>query len=112
MLSLSASRATVPNPVLLRLGAARFAAGFAAARRGGRVRGAPGHIGVGDRVLELTKPNPEPRVVFDQDERRCTIYAARPGVCRKYPEEGRCGYFDFLKFEREQQGDDEFIPSA
>jgi len=49
---------------------------------------------------------------FDQDERRCTIYAARPGVCRKYPEEGRCGYYDFLKFEREQQGDDEFIPSA
>jgi Fe-S-cluster containining protein len=49
---------------------------------------------------------------FDQDERRCTIYAARPGVCRKYPEEGRCGYFDFLKFEREQQGDDDFIPSA
>jgi len=49
---------------------------------------------------------------FDQDERRCTIYAGRPGVCRKYPEEGRCGYYDFLSFEREQQGDDEFIPSA
>jgi Fe-S-cluster containining protein len=49
---------------------------------------------------------------FDQDERRCTVYAARPGVCRKYPDEGRCGYYDFLKFEREQQGDDEFIPSA
>lgn len=49
---------------------------------------------------------------FDQDERRCTIYAARPGVCRKYPDGGRCGYYDFLKFERAQQGDEEFIPSA
>jgi len=49
---------------------------------------------------------------FDQDERRCTIYAARPGVCRRYPSAGRCGYYDFLVFEREQQGDDEFIPSA
>lgn len=49
---------------------------------------------------------------FDRDERRCTIYEARPGVCRKYPYGNRCGYYDFLKFEREHQGDDEFIPSA
>jgi hypothetical protein len=26
-----------------------------------------------------------------------------PGVCRKYPDTSRCGYYDFLKFEREQQ---------
>lgn len=49
---------------------------------------------------------------FDQDERRCTIYAARPNVCRRYPSGATCGYYDFLQFEREQQGDDEFIPSA
>lgn len=49
---------------------------------------------------------------FDQDLRRCTVYAARPGVCRKYPEDHRCGYWEFLKFERVQQGDEEFIPSA
>jgi uncharacterized protein len=49
---------------------------------------------------------------FDRDKRRCTVYEARPGVCRKYPYGNRCGYFDFLKFEREQQGDDDFIPSA
>ncbi len=49
---------------------------------------------------------------FDQDERRCTIYAARPNVCRRYPTGTTCGYYDFLLFEREQQGDDEFIPSA
>jgi hypothetical protein len=31
----------------------------------------------------------------------------RPGVWRKFPESPRCGYYEFLKFEREQQGDDE-----
>jgi uncharacterized protein len=47
---------------------------------------------------------------FDQEERRCTVYAARPHVCRQYPYGSRCGYYDFLKFEREHQGDDEFVP--
>ncbi len=46
---------------------------------------------------------------FDQEKRRCTVYTARPGVCRKYPDSLRCGYYDFLKFEREQQGDEEYI---
>lgn len=46
---------------------------------------------------------------FDQEKRRCTVYEARPGVCRKYPDSARCGYYDFLMFEREQQGDDEYI---
>ena len=49
---------------------------------------------------------------FDQDLRRCTVYAARPSVCRSYPEDKTCGYWQFLKFERAQQGDEEFIPSA
>jgi len=49
---------------------------------------------------------------FDRDERRCTIYEARPYVCRRYPTGPTCGYYEFLTFEREQQGDDEFIPSA
>ena len=49
---------------------------------------------------------------FDTDERRCTIYEARPNVCRKYPYGNKCGYYDFLKFEREHQDDQEFIPSA
>jgi Fe-S-cluster containining protein len=49
---------------------------------------------------------------FDTDERRCTIYAARPQVCRDYPNGNRCGYFTFIKFERKHQGDDTFIPSA
>jgi Fe-S-cluster containining protein len=49
---------------------------------------------------------------FDQQARRCTVYEARPSVCRIYPEDRVCGYFQFLQFERAQQGDDEFIPSA
>ena len=49
---------------------------------------------------------------FDQNERRCTIYAARPAVCRKYPYGNKCGYYDFLKFERAHQDDQEFIPTA
>jgi Fe-S-cluster containining protein len=49
---------------------------------------------------------------FDQDERRCTVYVARPSVCRIYPDASKCGYYEFLKFERIQQGDEEFIPSA
>ncbi|MGZ5031913.1 MAG: YkgJ family cysteine cluster protein [Usitatibacter sp.] len=47
--------------------------------------------------------------LFDQDKRRCTVYEARPGVCRKYPDSVRCGYYDFLTFEREQQGDEELV---
>lgn len=49
---------------------------------------------------------------FDQHERRCTVYPARPAVCRQYPNGARCGYYDFLVFERGHQGDDTFIPSA
>ena len=46
---------------------------------------------------------------LDQDKRRCTIYEARPTVCRQYPNANRCGYYEFLKFEREQQGDEEIV---
>jgi uncharacterized protein len=46
---------------------------------------------------------------FDTEERRCTIYHARPSTCRKYPQAKRCGYYDFLKFEREQQDDKDFV---
>ena len=48
-------------------------------------------------------------MMFDQEKRRCTVYEARPGVCRKYPDSKRCGYYEFLKFEREQQGDEELV---
>ena len=46
---------------------------------------------------------------FDTRKRQCTVYEARPGLCRDYPAESRCGYFDFLKFEREHQDDPTWI---
>ena len=46
---------------------------------------------------------------FDQDKRRCGVYAARPGVCRDFPDSPRCGYYEFLKFERAHQDDPDFI---
>lgn len=49
---------------------------------------------------------------FDTEARRCTIYTARPSVCREYPDGKKCGYYDFLKFERKHQDDPDFIPSA
>jgi uncharacterized protein len=49
---------------------------------------------------------------FDTQERRCTVYEARPNVCRRYPYGNVCGYYLFLKFERAHQDDDDFIPSA
>ena len=47
--------------------------------------------------------------LLDQKTRRCGAYEARPGVCRGYPDSPRCGYYEFLKFERAHQGDDKFI---
>jgi Fe-S-cluster containining protein len=51
-------------------------------------------------------------MMFDQEKRCCTIYEARPQVCREYPDGRTCGYYNFLKFERAIQGDPEFIPDA
>ena len=42
--------------------------------------------------------------------RQCTIYGARPEVCRDFPATKRCAYYDLLQFEREQQGDDTVVP--
>ena len=49
---------------------------------------------------------------FDTKARRCTIYEARPRVCRSFPGEGRCGYYDFLQFERSAQEDTEFVATT
>jgi Fe-S-cluster containining protein len=46
---------------------------------------------------------------FDTEKRCCTIYKARPSVCRSFPGAGRCGYYDFLSFERRAQEDEEFV---
>ena len=47
---------------------------------------------------------------LDPEKRRCTIYDARPGVCHEYPDAPRCGYYEFLEWEREHQDDEAFIP--
>ena len=66
----------------------------------------------GDRVLRHQRDAIYGSVCqfLDPKTRRCTIYAARPAVCRSYPEENRCGYYEFLSWEREHQDDDEFVP--
>lgn len=47
---------------------------------------------------------------LDPTTRRCTIYHARPIVCREFPDRVRCAYYDMLQFERIQQGDDTVVP--
>jgi Fe-S-cluster containining protein len=49
---------------------------------------------------------------LDRKTRRCGVYEVRPGVCRDYPDSARCGYYEFLKFEREQQDDPQFIATT
>jgi Fe-S-cluster containining protein len=49
---------------------------------------------------------------FDTVKRQCTIYKARPAVCRSFPGKGRCGYYDFLSFERNIQEDETFVARA
>ena len=47
---------------------------------------------------------------LDPQTRRCTIYLARPAVCRTFPDRARCAYYDLLQFERVQQGDETVVP--
>jgi len=47
---------------------------------------------------------------LDPKTRRCTIYHARPAVCREFPLTKRCGYYDLLTFERRQQDDFDVLP--
>ena len=85
------------------------------------------HFGVGYKEAEerYTKYDPKEKVLllrhkkdkvfestcmlFDQEKRRCTVYESRPAVCRGYPDSNRCGYYEFLKFERAHQDDKHFI---
>jgi hypothetical protein len=49
---------------------------------------------------------------IDPDTRNCTIYEVRPKICREFPTQKRCGYYEFLKFEREVQDDDEWVATT
>ena len=48
---------------------------------------------------------------LDPVRRQCTIYEARPRICRHYPGTPRCGFYDFLMSERRSQDDPEYVPS-
>ena len=48
---------------------------------------------------------------FDTEQRRCTIYTARPTICREYPG-GGCGYYGFLMAERNSQEDKDHVAST
>jgi Fe-S-cluster containining protein len=66
----------------------------------------------GERVLKRVKDEifPETCMFLNQETRGCSIYHARPGVCREYPARSRCAYYDLMQFERKQQGDESVVP--
>lgn len=47
---------------------------------------------------------------IDKETRRCTIYESRPTVCRSYPGQSRCAYYDVITFERNVQEDENVVP--
>jgi len=49
---------------------------------------------------------------FDGKKRNCSIYDARPKICRSYPNEAHCGYWDFLAWERKHQEDPEYVATT
>jgi Fe-S-cluster containining protein len=70
--------------------------------------------GIDERILRHRKDPVYGSICrfFDIKARRCTVYGARPAVCRQYPNGARCGYYEFIQFERKHQDDPDFIPSA
>ncbi|MGY8995766.1 MAG: YkgJ family cysteine cluster protein [Alphaproteobacteria bacterium] len=49
---------------------------------------------------------------IDPETRGCTVYDARPAICREFPGKGRCGYYDFLTFERDAQEDPDWVATT
>jgi Fe-S-cluster containining protein len=49
---------------------------------------------------------------LDLETRGCTVYEARPAICREFPGKGRCGYWDFLTFERTAQEDPDWVATT
>ena len=66
----------------------------------------------GDRVLRHRKDHIFKSVCMflDQEKRCCSLYDVRPGLCRVYPYGARCGYYQFLSFERQHSDDETMIP--
>lgn len=86
--------------------AAHFGVSFEVAERK-FTRAAHGH----KRILRRKNDEHFGRICrfFDQEKRNCGIYKARPAICRSFPGENRCGYYDFLKFERHHQEDPAYV---
>jgi Fe-S-cluster containining protein len=70
--------------------------------------------GVSEQILRHHKDTVYKSVCrfFDRKKRSCTVYEARPNVCRKYPYGNTCGYYGFLKFERTFHDEPDFVPQA
>ncbi len=49
---------------------------------------------------------------LDVQSRECTIYIARPKICRDFPGTRRCGYYDFLTFERRLLNDPNHVATT
>lgn len=49
---------------------------------------------------------------LDQKTRQCTVYESRPRICRDFPTQSRCGYYEFLKFERDVQDDPTWVATT
>jgi len=49
---------------------------------------------------------------LDQETRGCTIYRARPEICRDFPDTRHCGYYEFLRFERRTQEDPDWVSTT
>jgi Fe-S-cluster containining protein len=66
----------------------------------------------GDRVMRHKKDEffESTCMFFDQKKRRCGVYEARMKICRRFPDDNYCGYFEFMMWERENQEDDELQP--
>lgn len=49
---------------------------------------------------------------LDKETRNCTIYEGRPKICRDFPTQKRCGYYEFLMWEREVQDDPDWVATT
>ena len=103
-----------PRVIVSRKDVKRLARHFAIAPEAARKRFTKKGAEKGERILRHRKDHIYASVCrfLDPDDRQCTVYEARPTICRQYPGEPNCGYYDFLSFERRAQEDPEFIPSA
>ncbi len=68
----------------------------------------------GERVLQHKKDESYGTVCrfLDSESRQCTVYRARPAICRDFPGLVRCGYYDFLSAERRMLGDEKYVSTT